>query len=289
MRILPVGKANLVLGEIVQWHVRDDIYAGVRDASTCAVLQAHRPPGRATLQPHPPDLRDEAAEPGLPGLTDARSGHRQRAAHRGLGGRPAGGVAVQNGRIAAIGDDLGPARERVDAQGLALAPGIVDIHTHYDAQLTWDPFATPSRALGVTTVVIGNCGFTIAPCRPADRDLTLRNLTHVEGMSLDALRAGVDWDFETYPEFLDALERQGMVPNVGLVRRPLLGADVRARRRCHAARRDRRRDRPDARGSCSRRCTPARSASPPPRSSSTTARTASRCLRAWPTSARCSR
>jgi N-acyl-D-aspartate/D-glutamate deacylase len=134
----------------------------------------------------------------------------------GLGGPArAGGVAVAGGRIAAVGADVGPARERVDARGLTLVPGIVDIHTHYDAQLTWDAFATPSTALGVTTVVIGNCGFTIAPCRPADRDLTLRNLTHVEGMSLEALRAGVRWDFETYPEFLDAMQRRGVVPNVG--------------------------------------------------------------------------
>jgi N-acyl-D-amino-acid deacylase len=143
-----------------------------------------------------------------------------------------GGVAVKDGRIAAVGADLGPARERVDAAGLVLAPGIVDIHTHYDAQLTWDPFATPSTALGVTTVVIGNCGFTIAPCRPADRDLTLRNLTHVEGMSLEALRAGVNWDFETYPQFLDAMERRGVVPNVGSflghssLRTYVLGADA---------------------------------------------------------------
>jgi N-acyl-D-amino-acid deacylase len=151
----------------------------------------------------------------------------------GLGGpaRP-GGVAVRDGRLVAVGRDLGAAREHVDAQGLALAPGIVDIHTHYDAQLTWDPFATPSVALGVTTVVIGNCGFTIAPCRPTDRDLTLRNLTHVEGMSLEALRAGVRWDFESYPEFLDAMERRGVVPNVGSfvghssVRTYVLGSDA---------------------------------------------------------------
>src|SRR5262249_11527292 len=109
---------------------------------------------------------------------------------------------------------LGPAKNRVDAAGLALAPGIVDIHTHFDAQLTWDPFATPSSALGVTTVVIGNCGFTIAPCRPPHRDLIVRNLTHVEGMSLEALRAGINWDFETYPEYLASLERRGHVPNV---------------------------------------------------------------------------
>ncbi|HYB44348.1 MAG TPA: amidohydrolase family protein, partial [Candidatus Methylomirabilis sp.] len=136
-------------------------------------------------------------------------------------GTPArdGALAVKDGRIAQIsadlrGRDLGPSAERVDAGGLVLAPGIVDIHTHYDAQLTWDPFATPSTALGVTTVVIGNCGFTIAPCRAAHRDLVIRNLTHVEGMPLEALRAGIDWDFETYPEYLASLERRGMVPNV---------------------------------------------------------------------------
>ena len=151
----------------------------------------------------------------------------------GLGGPPReGGVAVAGGRIAAVGADLGPARERVDAGGRVLAPGIVDIHTHYDAQLTWDPFATPSTALGVTTVVIGNCGFTIAPCRPDDRDLTLRALTHVEGMSLEALRAGVRWDFETYPQYLDAMERRGVVPNVASfvghssVRTYVLGTDA---------------------------------------------------------------
>jgi len=149
-------------------------------------------------------------------------------------GTPArrGGVAVKDGRIAAVGADLGAASQRVDAGGLVLAPGIVDIHTHYDAQLTWDPFATPSTALGVTTVVIGNCGFTIAPCRPPDRDLTLRALTHVEGMSLEALRAGVRWDFESYPEYLDAMERRGVVPNVASfvghssVRTYVLGADA---------------------------------------------------------------
>jgi N-acyl-D-aspartate/D-glutamate deacylase len=143
-----------------------------------------------------------------------------------------GALAVKDGRIAAIGEGVGAARERVDADGLTLAPGIVDIHTHYDAQLTWDPYATPSTALGVTTVVIGNCGFTIAPCRAEDRDLTLRNLTHVEGMSLEALRAGVRWDFESYPEFLDAMERRGVVPNVGSfvghssVRTYVLGRDA---------------------------------------------------------------
>ena len=109
-----------------------------------------------------------------------------------------------------------------------LAPGIIDLHTHFDAQLLWDAFATPSVALGVTSVVIGNCGFTIAPCRAPDRDQTLRNLTHVEGMPLEALRAGVDWDFESYPEYLQLIERKGTVPNVASFVGPLVGAHLRA-------------------------------------------------------------
>ena len=143
-----------------------------------------------------------------------------------------GSLAVKDGRIVAVGDVVGAAATRVDARGQVLAPGIVDIHTHYDAQLTWDSYAMPSSALGVTTVVIGNCGFTIAPCRPGDRDQVIRNLTHVEGMSLDAMRAGIHWDFETYPEFLALLERRGVVPNVASfvghssVRTYVLGADA---------------------------------------------------------------
>lgn len=152
-------------------------------------------------------------------------------------GNPAfeGSLAVKDGRIAVIGakdDDLGAAAETVDAGGLTLAPGIIDIHTHYDAQLTWDPYATPSSGLGVTTVVIGNCGFTIAPCKPDDRDITMRNLTHVEGMSLDAMRAGIEWDFESYPDYLESLTRRGVVPNVAAfvghssVRTFVLGEDA---------------------------------------------------------------
>ena len=141
-------------------------------------------------------------------------------------------VAIKDGLIAALGADCGAAREVIDANGLALMPGIIDSHTHYDAQITWDPLASPSPAMGVTTVVIGNCGFTIAPCRPQDRDLNLRNLTHVEGMSLDALRAGVEWSFETFPEFLTQLEQKGVGPNVAAfighssVRTWVLGADA---------------------------------------------------------------
>ena len=86
-------------------------------------------------------------------------------------------LAVDSGRITEVGAVASGGKQELDAQGRILAPGIIDLHTHFDAQLTWDPYATPSVGLGVTTVVIGNCGFTIAPCKPQDRDLTLRNLT----------------------------------------------------------------------------------------------------------------
>lgn len=132
----------------------------------------------------------------------------------GTGNPPvASNVAVEQGHIVAVGGEAGAGREVISADGLALMPGIIDTHTHYDAQITWDPWANPSPALGVTTVIMGNCGFTIAPCRPPDRDLVMRNLTHVEGMSLDALRSGIDWSFESFPEYLDALERRGVGPN----------------------------------------------------------------------------
>jgi N-acyl-D-aspartate/D-glutamate deacylase len=125
-----------------------------------------------------------------------------------------GDLAVAQGRISKIGKTKDPAKETIDADGLALMPGIIDNHTHYDAQLTWDPLASPSPALGVTTAIIGNCGFTIAPCRPADRELIMKNLTQVEGMALEVLRAGTRWEFETVPEFFDMLERQGVALNV---------------------------------------------------------------------------
>ncbi len=147
-----------------------------------------------------------------------------------------GSLAVRDGRISAVssdaGGDVGAAREVVDAHGLVLAPGIVDTHTHYDAQITWDPLLDPSPALGVTTVVMGNCGFTIAPCRPADRELTMRNLVRVEGMSLDAMHAGIRWDFESFPEYMDMIAGNGVVPNVAAfvghssVRTYVLGDDA---------------------------------------------------------------
>ncbi len=134
----------------------------------------------------------------------------------GSGAKPStADVAVGDGRVVAIGPrPASTATRTIDADGLALMPGIIDSHTHFDAQITWDPTLRPSPALGVTTAVIGNCGFTIAPCRPADRELTMRNLTQVEGMSLGALRAGIDWGFESFGEYMAQLRRKGCAINV---------------------------------------------------------------------------
>jgi N-acyl-D-aspartate/D-glutamate deacylase len=132
----------------------------------------------------------------------------------GLGGEPyVADLAVNDGKIAEIGKSLS-GKESIDASGLCLMPGIIDNHTHYDAQITWDPMVSPSPSLGVTTAIIGNCGFTIAPCRPADRELVMKNLTQVEGMSLEVLRQGIRWDFETIPQYFDMLERQGSAVNI---------------------------------------------------------------------------
>ena len=124
-------------------------------------------------------------------------------------------VAIAQGIIMDMGTNLAYTAEHcVNASGLALMPGIIDSHTHFDAQITWDSHVRPSPALGVTTAIIGNCGFTIAPCRPKDRELTMRNLTQVEGMSLQVLQHGIDWDFETFPEYLAMLKKKQCAINV---------------------------------------------------------------------------
>jgi N-acyl-D-aspartate/D-glutamate deacylase len=126
-------------------------------------------------------------------------------------------VGVRDGVITEVGSVKDAARRTVDADGLALMPGIIDIHTHYDAQVTWDPTLSPSVALGVTTAVMGNCGFGIAPCPPALRETLLRNLSVVEGMDVDALLAGTQWDFETFPQYLDTLQRRKPLGNVAVL------------------------------------------------------------------------
>src|SRR5215831_9873741 len=123
-------------------------------------------------------------------------------------------VAIDGGRIAEIGRVTAPARRVLDVAGLVVAPGFVDVHTHYDAQITWDPLCTPSCWHGVTTVVLGNCGFSLAPCRSGDRDRLLRMLEHVEGMPLESLRTGIRWSWESVPEYLDMLRTTRLGLNV---------------------------------------------------------------------------
>jgi N-acyl-D-amino-acid deacylase len=121
-------------------------------------------------------------------------------------------VAIRDGRIAAIGSGLDGA-QTLDASGCVVAPGFIDIHTHYDAQVFWDPALTPSCYHGVTTVVAGNCGFSIAPTRPEHRDVIARTLENVEDMNVATLKAGIPWDFETFPEYLRSVEQRGTVLN----------------------------------------------------------------------------
>ena len=124
-------------------------------------------------------------------------------------------VAVAEGRIVAVDDDLRGRRE-LDASGQVVAPGFIDIHTHYDAQVFWDPWLTPSCFHGVTSVIAGNCGFSIAPVHQSDVALLARTLQHVEDMSFDTLSVGVPWDeFESFPQYLDAVERRGAALNYG--------------------------------------------------------------------------
>ena len=126
-------------------------------------------------------------------------------------------VAVRDGRIAEVGRVTGRARNSVDAVGLALMPGIIDLHTHYDAQITWDPTLSPSPSLGVTTAVMGNCGFGIAPCPAALRETMLKNLSVVEAMDLHALTTGVRWEFESFPDYMKLLRRARPYANVAVL------------------------------------------------------------------------
>ena len=145
-------------------------------------------------------------------------------------------VAISNSRIAAIGEIGSGAAEVIDAGGLALMPGIIDIHTHYDAQVTWDPTLSPSPSLGVTTAVMGNCGFGIVPSPPPLRDLIMRNLAVVEGMDLDALRAGINWEFQSFAEYLAAVRRRAPYANLAVfvghsaVRTAVMGEDASVRK-----------------------------------------------------------
>src|SRR4029079_13499212 len=120
-------------------------------------------------------------------------------------------VGIRAGRVVEIGTVNEEATETIAAGGLVVAPGIVDPHTHYDAQLFWDPAATPSNLHGVTSMIAGNCGFTLAPVDPADADYLRRMMAKVEGMPLPALESGVPWNWRSFGDYLGALDG-----NVGL-------------------------------------------------------------------------
>jgi N-acyl-D-amino-acid deacylase len=124
-------------------------------------------------------------------------------------------IAIKDGRIVQIGRvDASEGSEVIDAAGKHVAPGFVDLHTHYDSQLFWDPWCTMSGWHGVTSVVIGNCGFGFAPCKPEDQDRTMLALSRNEAVPLKTMRAGMPWDWETFPQFLDSVERTPKGVNV---------------------------------------------------------------------------
>ena len=122
-------------------------------------------------------------------------------------------VAVDGGRIVEIAPDINGGERELDASGCVVAPGFIDIHTHYDAQVFWDPRLRPTSFHGVTTVVAGNCGFAIAPTRAEHHDVIARTLENVEDMDVDTLAEGIEWDFETFPEYLDTVARRGTLLN----------------------------------------------------------------------------
>ncbi len=132
-------------------------------------------------------------------------------------GSPAktGDVAIDGGTIASVGERAGPARREIDADGLLVTPGWVDIHTHFDGQATWDPYLTPSSWHGVTTVVMGNCGVGFVPAKPDEHDWLIGLMEGVEDIPGTALSEGIEWAWESFPEYLDALERLDRVVDVG--------------------------------------------------------------------------
>lgn len=135
-------------------------------------------------------------------------------------GRPSfyGSVGVSDGKIVAVGEVTGPAKRTIRADGLVVAPGFIDIHTHYDAQICWDPLLTCSSWHGVTSVLMGNCGVGVAPCRPNDKEIVSWDLVNVEAMPHDVLLHGVPWEeWDSFPEYMHAVARRGIALNVGFL------------------------------------------------------------------------
>src|SRR4051812_26787386 len=126
-------------------------------------------------------------------------------------------VAIARGKIVEIGNVTGGATQIIDASDLIVAPGFIDPHTHYDAQICWDRAVTPSSWHGVTSVVMGNCGVGIAPCRPASREIAMRDLVNVEAIPYEVLKQGITWDWETFPEYMDAAARRQPLLNLAFL------------------------------------------------------------------------
>ena len=128
-----------------------------------------------------------------------------------------GDVAIDDGKISLVGTIVGSGKKEIDAKGNLVTPGWVDVHTHYDGQVCWDPYLTPSSWHGVTTVVMGNCGVGFAPVRPGDENFLIQLMEGVEDIPGSALHEGIEWDWETFPEFLDAIEKKDFVMDLGFM------------------------------------------------------------------------
>ena len=128
-----------------------------------------------------------------------------------------GDIAIDEGKITKVGEVINSGKKEIDADGNLVSPGWVDIHTHYDGQVCWDPYLTPSSWHGVTTVVMGNCGVGFAPVKPGDENFLIQLMEGVEDIPGTALHEGIDWEWETFPEFLDAIERKEFVMDLGFM------------------------------------------------------------------------
>ena len=128
-----------------------------------------------------------------------------------------GDIAVDDGKISGVGKISVSGKKELDAKGNLVTPGWVDIHTHYDGQVSWDPYLTPSSWHGVTTAVMGNCGVGFAPVRPGDENFLIQLMEGVEDIPGSALHEGIDWGWETFPEFLDVIDKKDFAMDVGFM------------------------------------------------------------------------